>query len=134
MTATGGGIYKWTDDEGNVHYSSSPPPDQQAETVKPPPATDSEAAQKSLQKSRDILQPPEEKNKDSEKKKAAAEAEPDPAAKKKRCEAARKALEQLRTANRLQYINEDGERAYMTPEQRAEREKKAQEMVEKNCQ
>ena len=132
--AATGEIYKWKDAEGNVHYSSKVPADQQAETVKPPPSADTEAAQKSLQKSRETLQPPEEQNKDNDKKKTAAEREPDPAEKRKRCEAAKKALEQLRTANRLQYINEDGERAYMTPEQRAEREKKAQELMKKNCQ
>ena len=132
LTAAGE-IYKWTDADGNVHYGSSPPVDQQTETVKPPPSGDTEAAQKSLQQSREILQPPEKKNKDAEKKKT-AEAEQDPEAKKKRCEAAKKALEQMRTANRLQYIDDQGERAYMTPEQRAEREKKAQEMVKESCQ
>jgi len=127
-----GEIYKWVDEDGTVHYDQSPPPDQQAETVKPPPSVDTEGAQKSLQKQREKLQEIDEQR--TERKKTAAEAEQEAAAMKERCEAAKRVLEQLRTQNRLQVTNEQGERSYLTPEQMAERKKKAQEMVEKNCQ
>ena len=31
------GLYKWVDDDGNVHYSQKPPRDQQFERLKEPP-------------------------------------------------------------------------------------------------
>ncbi|MDZ7737239.1 MAG: DUF4124 domain-containing protein [Gammaproteobacteria bacterium] len=130
--AAAGEIYKWVDEDGTVHYGQSPPPDQQAETVKPPPSVDTEGAQKSLQEQREKLREMDEQR--AERKKTAAEAEQEAAAMKERCEAAKRVLEQLRTQNRLQVTNEGGERTYMTPEQREEREKKAREMMEKNCQ
>lgn len=130
LTAAGG-IYKWVDEDGTVHYGQSPPPDQQAETVKPPPPVDTEGAQKELQEQREKLRKMDEQR--AERKKTAAEEEKEAAASKERCEAAKKVLEQMRTQNRLQVTNEQGERSYLTPEQMAEREKKAQQMVEKNC-
>src|SRR5579885_2953356 len=37
-------MYKWVDENGQVHYSQLPPPGAKAETVKPPPKVDTEQA------------------------------------------------------------------------------------------
>ncbi|HKK16999.1 MAG TPA: DUF4124 domain-containing protein, partial [Gammaproteobacteria bacterium] len=38
-------MYKWVDENGEVHYTQTPPPgDIQAETIKPPPDVNTEKA------------------------------------------------------------------------------------------
>lgn len=124
-------IYKWVDEQGQVHYGQSPPADQQAETVKGPPGVDTEGARKALQERRDKLKELDEQR--AERKKAAMEAEQQAQARKERCNAARESLAQLRTQNRVQYINEDGERAFLSEEQRQQRLDEAQKAVEESC-
>jgi len=124
-------IYKWVDEDGTVHYGQKPPADRQADTVKPPPSVDTESAQKELQEKQERLRQLEEQR--AEREKTQRESEKEAAARKERCQAAKRALEQMRTQNRLQVVNEQGERTYLTPEQMREREKKAQELVKENC-
>lgn len=127
-----GEVYKWIDDDGTVHYGQKPPAGQQAETVKPQSSVDTEAARESFRQRQEELQSRDEQR--AEKKKTEAEEEKKAAARKERCQAAKRALEQMQTQNRIQYINDEGERAYMSEEQRQEREKQAREMKEKHCQ
>ena len=55
--ALAAGIYKWVDEDGQVHYSQRPPADTQAEQLKgaPPPADDPEAVRGDLQRQLDAL-------------------------------------------------------------------------------
>lgn len=125
-------IYKWVDEQGQVHYSQNRPVDQQVETIKGPSKVDTEAAQKALQERRDKLNAIDEER--AEENKKAAEAEKQAQANKERCNAALEAMARLRSQNRMQYINEEGERAFMTEEQRQQRLEEAQKAVEESCQ
>lgn len=52
----GAEMYKWVDENGNVHYTQErPPPGVQGQTIKPPPTVDSEAAQKQLESRQELL-------------------------------------------------------------------------------
>lgn len=125
----GAQVYKWTDENGNVVFSEKPPPGKEAETVTPrvsrpgspsvasgsAPAGGGEAEAKSGQETELT---PEQK-----------------ARKKQNCENAKSQLADMQSdrANRLQYVTETGERAFITPEQRDERMNKAREAIQKFC-
>ncbi|HKJ76593.1 MAG TPA: DUF4124 domain-containing protein, partial [Gammaproteobacteria bacterium] len=94
-------MYKWTDADGNVHYSQTPPPSGQAEEMAPPPPSplSPEEAEKRREQSRRSLLGEEEP-------------EPEPAgdktdqtgdnpARQKACEAARQNLQTLKTSRRI---------------------------------
>ena len=49
-------MYKWVDENGNVHYTQErPPPGTQGETLKPPPPVNSEVAEKQLESRQELL-------------------------------------------------------------------------------
>ena len=128
-------VYKSVDENGRVVFSQKPPKDAKSEVIKPryskpptpqgngpaafvppnqpgamPTATDDSAKPKELT--------PEQK-----------------AAKQKNCEIARERLAQLQgpRANRLQYTNDQGQLAYLTPELLEQRITDAQSKITENC-
>ena len=126
-------IYKWTDENGNVVFSEKPPPDGKAEALKPrvgrasPPAAASGPAAAAEPQS-DIT--------DASHGQAPEKLTPEQIARKRQnCENAKSQLADMQSAraNRLQYVNEQGERAFLTPEQREERTRKAREAIKEYC-
>lgn len=126
------GIYKWTDADGNVHYGEKPPAGEQAESMTGRGAGNGSGAEESRQQYRESIREFNEAR--QEQKENAAKDAQKQAARQRQCEAARAALERLETQSRLQYINEEGERAYLTEEQRQERMRQARDLKEKTCQ
>lgn len=139
LTASGGAlaneIYKWTDEDGNVHYEDRPSGAVRAErlamTYKPTNSAalnkrmeafaDGEAARQEARATADVAA--------QEARKAEAEAE----AMKKRCDTYRSQLETMLQAPRLYRQGEDGEREYLDDAQRQEARTRAEELIAKNC-
>lgn len=49
-------MYKWVDENGNVHYTQErPPPGIKGDTIKPPPPVNSEIAEKQLEARQELL-------------------------------------------------------------------------------
>lgn len=131
-TLQAGEVYRWVDEQGNVHYSETPPAGQEAEQTgirtgprgDPPPQP----------------QPPEEaapeSPEQSERPATEERAQPDPEAtaemRRHNCEQAREALETLDAYNRVR-VEEDGELRYLTPEEMEEQRERFREMEEENC-
>ena len=129
------GMYRWTDDQGNVVYSQQPPPDNRDVrqiAPPPPPAEKTENASQSVQELQKKLDAAAQERREAmdEKKKAKAEQEQ----RKKRCQAARQDLKTLneRPPNTL-YNMPDGQWKRLTPEERAERIKMLNKAIETNC-
>ena len=139
LTASGGvlanEIYKWTDEDGNVHYEDRPSDAVHAErlamTYKPTDSAaldkrmeafaEGEAARQEARAAADVAA--------QEAEKAKAEAE----ARQKRCDTYRSQLESMLQAPRLYRLGEDGERHYLDDTQRQEARSRAEELIAKNC-
>lgn len=126
-------IYKWVED-GTVHYGNTPPAGQQAESVKTPagpPKARTETAREALDER--IEQDEEWREQEADKQEQARGADQLQEARKQNCDNARKALQQLENSRRLQYINDEGERAFLTEKQRQQRMDEARKLVQENC-
>lgn len=133
-SAQAGKVYKWVDENGQVHYSSQKPPGQDAETVKirkgpkvQPPA---EEASTETTEATDEEAVDEDVAKEAAKQKAQADA----ALRKKQCEAARKNLAALNRSTRVVQVDEaSGKRSVMTDDQRIKAFEMANQSIKDNC-
>ena len=124
-------LYKWVDDDGNVHYSQVKPSDRPVEELKPPATVDTEGARKELdrmQKKSDSYF--EERGKLKEER---LQAEEERKAKKANCERAREELAGVIAHYRVYVTNEAGERVRQSEEQRQAREKSTHHNIQKFC-
>jgi hypothetical protein len=118
-------MYKWTDEEGNVHYTQHPPTNHPTEVIKPPPPAPSNRG----------YTPPSLS--DGEKKEDAAAEDPEQAKMReeiarKNCEAARKNVEVL-TAHRRIRESEGGEVIVLDDKERQRRVEEARKDIKENC-
>lgn len=121
------GMYKWVDEDGNVHYSQTPPPSGEAEELKPPPgpAASGEAIEEQRKESEEALTPVPPPTADIE-----AEEERKRVY-KHNCESARRNLEIYKRHRNV--IDEEGERVTLSDEQRRARINEANRRIEKFC-
>lgn len=110
-------LYKWTDAEGNVHYSQTPPTGQKADRmhIKDTP-------------------PEAQTDNDADEQEMAEGAGQDPAvvaARQRNCEIAKANLEIYKTSNRVQ--QPDGTIITLSEEMRAIRIRETQALVDANC-
>ncbi len=130
------GIYKWTDENGNVHYGGQRPADATSERMKiktgETPYGDETTAKDKKDKAK--LKPGEKK----EEKKAQASKPPEPPKiskkeKKRRCAEARQNLATIETRGRVRVKTEDGSSRHLTPKERDKRVATERKEVSKNC-
>lgn len=127
---TSAAMYKWVDEDGNVHYSEKPPPgDIEVQTIKPPPKVDSEKANQALQEQLDQLKALEEGKEPKEQ----AVTEEELAVKKHNCELGKDKLQRLQDNPRVYTEAEDGTRTRLGEEEREARIQEAQQMIKDNC-
>ena len=124
-------IYKWTDDEGNVHFGSKPPAAAEAEKVTVKTHDPGDAASKDLER----IKKENEKAQKARKEKAAEQAKQaaDEATKRERCARARTQLANLQSATRVYDTDDAGNRVHIDQEKREEAMKKVQEVIDKSC-
>lgn len=134
-------IYKWTDENGTVHYSSTKPANDdnvEALRLKPPKtvkkqkareadAADSETTEAKADK--ETKQSPKEKRK-ARQQKAAVDAKE----KQRKCSMARKNLASLSSSTRVATKGEDGERRMLSDKERVDAFKNANQVIKQNCQ
>lgn len=128
-------VYKSLDENGRVVFSQKPPKDTKVEVIKPrnskPPTPAAGAAAPFIAP----LQPgaaPSATDASGKPKELTAEQK---AGKQKNCDIAHERLAQLQLphARRLQYTNEQGELAYLTPDMLEQRITDAQTKIAENC-
>lgn len=127
------GIYKWTDDQGEIHYSQFPPSGVKTEKLNapPPPAHSPEVLDSEVQKQVDKY---DQQNK--EKLQGAKDAKQWVEIQKIRrsnCETAHKNLAGLQRGGNVRYMAPNGQILRLTDEERKKRIDEANKQIEENC-
>jgi len=133
--ATANEIYKWTDENGNVHYEDRPSGAASEERLRISyNRTDSAAVNQRIQArldrqtERDEARSVAEAEQQEAAEKAAAAAE-----REKSCERARARLETYLQSRRLYRTDDNGERVYLDDAERQEARQKAEEQITEFC-
>lgn len=139
LTASGvalsGEIYKWTDENGNVHYEDRPLGGAATERVAiVSRATNNSAVQASIDARRERVAARDE----AKAQKAEAQTEADKAAteaedRKQKCADYRARMESYLQSQRLYREDESGERTYLDDQQIQEARAKVQEKIQEYC-
>ncbi len=113
-------LYKWVDSQGKVHYSDRPPPNaaQKAATMKAPPPAPAAAASPAPQKTIKE-QELEYRQRKAEEAEAAAKAQKEADVRAQNCRNARGNLNTYTEGGRVVRFNAQGEREYVSDEERA---------------
>ena len=126
-------VYKWTDEEGNTHFSQFPP-EEKAKAKKlnvKTPQGNTQAGKEQLgnlrkQLSLDIEARNQRKIEQEEENKKAESLT-------KQCNAAKSNLRMLKQGGRIYRMDENGERKYYSNKELAERVKETQKTADKYC-
>jgi hypothetical protein len=121
------GIYKWTDDQGEVHYTQFPPPGHKAVKLHaaPPPAHSPEVVTGN--------QLPQQQQKPSQGATDTTQQAEIQKVRKSNCEAARTNLANLQRGGNIRYKLASGEVIRMTEEDRQKRIDEANKQIKENC-
>lgn len=132
-------IYKYTDENGNVHYGDRPSGKAQEETVYVASQRTNNAAVQAAYTERYAAKP-ETRNQASEpaeeqepEKLSRAERRAAAAERAQKCESYRARMETVITSRRLYREDENGERVYLEESERQEARDKIQELIEEYC-
>lgn len=120
-------MYKWTDNQGNTHYSQVPPEGRETQEIAPPPRVRPQMSEEKTEEA--AAQPEGEGGTEESKLTPEQQAEKDQLY-RRNCEAAQKNLKLFQTARR---VMENGEMVIITEKDREKRLKKSQEQVKKYC-
>lgn len=128
-------IYKFTDANGNVHYTDRPSGDSNEERLQVSyNRTDNSAVQERVNTRRDFEAKRDEARSEAKSAKQAAEDERAAAeAKAARCADYRQKMKSMLEARRVYREDEKGERVYLDDVARAEARSKAEELIKENC-
>ena len=131
--ALSGEIYKWTDEDGNVHYEDRPTGDD-VQLVAVSSNTDNSAVQASIdaRRARETARA-DARSKRDEDAQTAAEEQLAEAERAEKCQDSRSRMETYLTARRLYKEGDDGERVYLDESQIMDARSKAQESIQKYC-
>ncbi len=126
-------MYKWTDAEGNVHFTQEPPPPgvQGQKLAPPPPPAESPAKAQSQIKAMEQQFNSAQQQRQDAAKKAQQEAHYD-AEKKQKCAQARSRLQKAQRP-RVNFVGPDGTVRRATEEQRQQQIKDSEKQVKEFC-
>lgn len=129
------GIYKWTDENGNVHYEDRPSGAEAEELVAIAyRRTDSGAVQNRVDSRLENQASRQEAKAAAAEEAKAAEAQAAEAAnRQKKCDANRARLETYVQSRRLYREGDDGERTYLDEKQVQEARQRLEELISENC-
>jgi hypothetical protein len=111
-------MYKWVDDEGNIHYDQSPPADRESERLEGPETPSPEATPESAKEVTDQSPP-------------AVTEDENTRIKRQNCEAARRNQELYKRSDKI--LQPDGSELVLSDEMRAERLRQVAEDIKKFC-
>ncbi len=133
--ATAGGVYKWVDDQGRVHYGEQPPSGGQAQQMQvqqAPPAAEAPDDATRQERQQKLLRAFDEeraqKTEEEQKQREAA------VRKERNCAIARDRLTSMNQAGYIYDLDDKGERRVYSDAERAAAEQKARADVDRWCQ
>jgi hypothetical protein len=129
-----GEIYKWTDENGNVHYEDRPLGEQVQRVDVISSNTDNAAVQASIEARRAReTERAEARTQRGEQEQAAAEATAEAEQRGAKCQESRARMESYLQARRLYNENAAGEREYLDDDGVMQAREKAQAQIQKYC-
>ena len=132
----GAEIYRWTNEAGETNFGSNPPSGVDAERVSTGSTNtiDTGSQQSGQEDSGASKDNDESQNREAEgnTQQEGPEQQERAAIRKKNCEAARQALKTLKQNARVQ-VMEDGERRYLSPEEKEAERKRYERIRDENC-
>lgn len=146
LAARADGIYKWTDENGVVHFGSQPPQQKdEVEVVRKPKSerykqwaaeqqalkAEAEAASKSGEASESA--PPAEAEPEQQPQQEQALTKAQQAVRAQRCRQAQGNLQELTTHSRVREIGADGKMRVLPEEERQQRITQMQQIIRDNC-
>ena len=134
-SAFAGEIYKYVDDQGNVHYLDRPTGESGEERMDITYSGTSSAAVSAQTKRRqDYMEALDEaRGEKASRREAEAQARAELEARAAKCQENRSRLESYLQAHRLYRENDAGEREYLDDEQILEARRKAEEAIQETC-
>lgn len=130
-------IYKWVDEHGVTHYAQSPPPSSAKSSILALPADPNDKSNESDEQKTWQIKDQEFRERQAkaadEKKREENKAEQIAAARRQKCLAAQSTLDTLEHRGRVYDVDAQGERVYLTDEQRVQAEQNARQNVADNC-
>lgn len=134
-SAFAGEIYKYVDENGNVHYVDRPTGESGEERLDVSySGTSSETVTAQVQKRRDYMSALEEARTDAKsQREAEAQARAEMEQRAAKCQEHRARLESYLQSRRLFRENAAGEREYLDEEQTMEARRKVEEAIQENC-
>ena len=130
-TGAGAGVFKWSDDEGKIHYGDRPPYEGDVETVRTPPPPSDSAVLQSRSRLDDLRSQASEREEVRENGKKAAAREKE--AREQRCLRARYQLRVAEFEGPVFHVDEHGDRVYLADDERAAKREQAHELIRANC-
>jgi hypothetical protein len=132
------GVYKWTDENGNVHYGSQRPADTASERMNIDSGKQPYADPTATEEADEAGKKPGEENKKEEKAQAAAPKAPEKQKIPKkemqaRCAQARKSLQTISTRGRARVKQPDGTSRHVTDQERAANLAQVKKNVARYC-
>jgi len=128
-------IYKWTDENGNVHYEDRPSGSPSEERLQfSYNRTSSDAVQKRVQAQRDMTAARQDAREEAaEDKKTRGEEQAAADQKAANCQQYRAQLKTMLESRRLYREDASGERVYLDDSARADAREKAEDLIKENC-
>ena len=128
-----GKIYKWTDDNGEVHYTQQPPQGRESVTVRrpPPPPGNPDAEREELQQEVETMD--EQQQEQAERVKDAEQWSRIQQARRKNCETARRNLAELNQGGIKRYRLPNGDVVRLDEQERQKRIAETNKQIEENC-
>ena len=125
-------IYKWTDENGQIHYSDKKPSAQKdAQQIKVNTGRGTSAQTENKSSSGAQPNTPEKEQELQQKAEALSKSQGQKASKEK-CDAVRENLAKMTEGARLR-INDNGQMRFLSPEEIAEKRKSSQAFIDENC-
>lgn len=129
-----GETYRWTDENGKVHFSDKPPPEDAAQSERievrgPKPIGQGREVEAINERTRRLLEAEAAERQEEAQKQA--EKERDAARQAKVCKDARQRLTRL--SGPFRYIDEDGQRYTVSEEQAEKDRQELRQWIEQNC-
>lgn len=125
------GVYKWVDEDGQIHFGDQPKKAAERVKVHKPPVIDA-ATQERIDRLNRFDD--EDEGGDDTDRETQEQAEKLRAQYKEFCDKTRERLRLLEQGGRLYEVTKEGERDYLTDEGRLERIKDAERDLKKHCQ
>lgn len=132
LAAGAQGLYKWVDEKGVVHYSDQPPAGKAGKKldVAPPPPLGSPAPQRSRSWQEQVQDANERRFQQEKQQKEALQSARET---EQKCLRARSALDTLRRERPIFRVDKQGEREYMSDEERQRQIANWQQQADSHC-